>query len=210
MPLLWHDNGKRRCPKTVLREAIELEEKRITDKRHIFLTGPPRIGKTTIVLRVVDDLKIRGFKVGGMVSREILDGGVRVGFKITDLLNGVEGRLAHVNHKSGPKVGKYRVCLEDLEKVGARAILNACEKADLVVIDEVGPMELHSEPFKDSVLRALESNKIILGTIHWRAKTPFTEMIRRREDVEIVEVRYENRNVLPKILVEKILSRRIG
>lgn len=175
------------------------------DRQHIFLTGPPRIGKTTIILKVVSLIRDKNVKVGGMVSQEILERGNRVGFKVIDILNSVEGVLAHVNRESGPQVGKYRVCLEDLERIGAKAILSACEKADVVVIDEVGPMELYSEPFKDAVIRALDSGKIVLGTIHWRAKTSFTEMIRRRDDVKIVEVRYENRNTLPKTISEEIL-----
>lgn len=177
------------------------------DRRNIFLTGPPRIGKTTVVLKVINGLRERGVRVGGMISQEILERGVRVGFKIVDLLNGVEGILAHINRDSGPQVGKYRVCLEDLENIGAKAILDACEKADVIVIDEVGPMELYSDAFKSAVLRALGSGKIVLGTIHWKAKTSFTEMIRRREDVRIVEVRYENRNILPRIILEGILGR---
>ncbi|MEM2960078.1 MAG: NTPase [Candidatus Bathyarchaeia archaeon] len=177
------------------------------DKQHIFLTGPPRIGKTTVVLKVIDDLKRKGIKVGGMVSREILESGIRTGFKIVDLDSGFEGILAHVKQKNGPQLGKYKVCLEDLENVGARAILNACETADLIVVDEVGPMELYSEGFKNAVLRALNGGKILLGTIHYRARASFTEMIRSREDVEIIEVTYENRGRLPKIVAEKILRR---
>ncbi|MEM1550310.1 MAG: NTPase [Candidatus Bathyarchaeia archaeon] len=176
------------------------------DKQHILLTGPPRIGKTTVVLKVINYLLERGVRIGGMVSQEILERGVRVGFKIIDLLNGTEGILAHVNLKSGPQVGKYRVCLEDLERVGARAILDACEGADVVVIDEVGPMELYSEPFKDAVLKALNSGKIVLGTIHQKAKTPFTEEI-RRGNVKVIEVRYDNRNALPRIISEEIMSK---
>ncbi|MEM1716013.1 MAG: NTPase [Candidatus Bathyarchaeia archaeon] len=175
-------------------------------KRHIFLTGSPKIGKTTVVLKVINHLREKNVKVGGVISQEILERGIRVGFKIVDLLNNVEGKLAHVNCVSGPRVGKYRVCLEDLERIGAKAILSACEEADVIVIDEVGPMELYSEPFKKAVSKALESKKIVFGTIHWRAKTPLTEMIRRREDVKIVEVRYDNRNALPKIISEEILE----
>lgn len=183
-------------------QRMELPSK---DRQHIFLTGPPRIGKTTIVLKVISLIREKNVKVGGMVSQEILERGVRVGFKIIDILNNVEGILAHINRESGPQVGKYRVCLEDLERVGAKAISDACDKTDVVVVDEVGPMELYSEPFKDAVIRALESGRVVLGTIHWRARTSFTEMIRRRDDVKIVEVRYENRNTLPKIISKEIL-----
>lgn len=152
-------------------------------------------------------MREKNIRIGGMISQEILKDYVRVGFRIIDLLNNVEGILAHVNCKNGPQVGKYRVCLEDLEKIGAKSILDACERADLVVIDEVGPMELYSELFKNAVLKALNSGKIVLGTIHWRAKTSFTEMIRRREDVKIIEVKYQNRNILPKIISEELLNK---
>jgi nucleoside-triphosphatase len=177
------------------------------DKRHIFLTGPPRIGKTTVILKVTEKLRGEGVRVGGMVSSEILENGVRVGFKIIDLGSGVEGILAHVNQKDGPKVGKYRVCLRDLENVGVGAILSACEAADLIVVDEVGPMELYSKAFEEAVLKALESGKIVLGTIHYRAKTSFTSMVRGRRDTEIIEVTYGNRGSLPKIIAEAILGR---
>lgn len=85
--------------------------------RHIFLTGPPRIGKTTVVLKVVSELRDVGLKVGGMISQEIREGGIRVGFKIVNLKTGLEGILARIDQKSGPSVGKYRVCLDDLENV---------------------------------------------------------------------------------------------
>ncbi len=182
-------------------------ERLIESKHNIFLTGPPRVGKTTVVLRVIEELKRRGVKVGGMISQEIRERGIRVGFKIVDLNSGREGILAHVNRKKGPRVGKYRVCLEDLENLGARAILNACKAADLIVIDEVGPMELYSEAFKRAVLEALSGNKTVLGTIHYRARTSFTEAIRRRENVKIIEVTYGNRERLPKAIVEEILKR---
>lgn len=146
-----------------------------------------------------------GAKIGGMVSSEILEGGVRVGFKIVDLENGAEGILAHIRQREGPQVGKYRVCLRDLENVGVGAILKACKSADLIIIDEVGPMELYSEAFKDAVLKALESDKIVLGTIHYKVKTSFTDMIRSRGDVEIIEVTYDNRNSLPRKISELIL-----
>ncbi|MBS7635277.1 NTPase [Candidatus Bathyarchaeota archaeon] len=173
----------------------------------MFLTGPPRIGKTTIVLKVAEELRDMGLKVGGMISQETREGGVRVGFKIVDLETGVEGILAHINRRSGPPVGKYRVCLEDLENVGVKAILNACKGSDLIVIDEVGPMELHSEAFRKAVLEALNSGKTSLGTIHYRASSPFIDAIRKRRDIKIIEVTYGNRDGLSKTIAKEIFKR---
>lgn len=171
------------------------------------MTGPPRIGKTTIILKVVGRLKLRGVKIGGMISQEVLEGRRRVGFKIVDLETNREGLLAHVRQRSGPQVGKYRVCLRDLDEVGAQAILRACREASLIVIDEVGPMELHSRGFRRAVLEALNSGKVVLGTIHYRARTAFTTAIRGREDIDLIEVTYENRDKLPERIAREILER---
>jgi len=63
-------------------------------KRIMFLTGQPGIGKTSVLIKVLDALKTRGYKVGGMVSREIREGRVRVGFEIVDLQrDGKDGYL---------------------------------------------------------------------------------------------------------------------
>jgi nucleoside-triphosphatase len=87
-----------------------------------ILTGKPSVGKTTAMARTVDLLKQHGFGVGGMVSCEMRENGVRVGFEIQDLASGRRGWLAHVNGKSGPQVGKYRVSIGDLDKIGAEAV----------------------------------------------------------------------------------------
>ncbi|MEA2089738.1 MAG: NTPase [Thermoproteota archaeon] len=175
-------------------------------KKLIFITGRPGIGKTTVLLRVVGVLKIKGYRIGGMVSREVRERGSRVGFELVDVYTKRKGWLAHVNRSIGPKVGKYRVNLEDLEKVGVKAILHAVKNVDVVVVDEIGPMELHSSPFKKAVIQAFESGKPLLGTIHRYARDPLIHTIRTREDTEILEVTYENREKLHKTVIDKILK----
>jgi nucleoside-triphosphatase len=172
-------------------------------KRLLFITGSPGTGKTSILLNTIEVLKARGCSVGGMISREVRTCGARVGFEILDLSSGRRGWLAHVNQKHGPRIGKYRVNLEDLENIGAEAIAIAVENADVVAIDEIGPMELHSERFKEAVKRAVESRKLVVGTVHWKARDRLIQEISAREDVEIYKVTYENRGDLHGILVEK-------
>jgi len=178
-------------------------------KRIIFLTGRPGCGKTTVLLKTIEELKQKGFSVGGMISREVREGGLRVGFKIVDLDTENEGWLAHVRQPRGPKVGKYTVCLEELESIGVNAVLKATEKADITVIDEVGPMELSSQSFKKAVMEALNSGKTVLGTIHYRAKDPIVLAIKKREDVQIIEVTLANRDKLPAIITQEV-SKSLG
>ena len=175
-------------------------------KRLLLLTGSPGVGKTTVLLRVVECLKAKGYSVGGMLSREVRSDKTRVGFEILDLSSDRRGWLAHVNRKVGPSVGKYRVNLEDLDNIGANAIVNAAENFDVVVIDEIGPMELFSEKFKEAVRRAVEGGKLVVGVVHWKARDRLIEEVKKREDTEVFVVAYENRNKLHETIVEKAVN----
>jgi len=172
----------------------------------IFLTGLPGIGKTTVLMKTVDTLRKKGYRVGGMISSEIRIGGSRVGFEIIDLLTGQRGVLAHVNQREGPQVSKYRVNLHDLAQVGAEAIVRATEEADVICCDEVGPMELYSPIFKDTVRKALNIGKPLLGTIHSKAVDPLVDSIKSRADTEIIEVTFANRDTIHEVVVSKILK----
>ena len=174
-------------------------------KRLLLLTGDPGVGKTTVLLKIVEALKARGYKVGGMVSREVRSCGSRVGFEILDLAGGGSGWLAHVGQKTGPQVGKYRVNLKDLDTIGAGSITKAIENSDVIAVDEVGPMELFSEKFKDAVRRALESRKLVVAVVHWKAQDRLITDAKNMKDAEIFTVTAENREKLPTTIAEKAL-----
>ncbi len=137
------------------------------------------MGKTTLVERVIQAVPL---KCGGMITKEIRKIGRRVGFSVHDVLTGREGVLAHIHLERGPKLGRYRVNLRDLEEIGAAAIERALEECELVVIDEVGPMELHSERFIRAVERALESDKHLLVTVHRASNHHLAYRIRHEAD----------------------------
>ena len=172
----------------------------------ILLTGNPGVGKTTVLTKAVSTLKQKGYCVGGMISREVREGGTRVGFELLDLNDGRRGWLAHINQKHGPQVGKYRVNLEDLDAIGAEAITEAVAQCDIIAIDEIGPMELFSEKFKQATRKALESRKPVLAVVHWKAKDRLIREAKNREDTEMFTVTQENRDKLPEAIVEKAVS----
>jgi nucleoside-triphosphatase len=172
-------------------------------KRVLLLTGSPGVGKTTVLMKTVSALKEKGCCVGGMISREAREGGTRVGFEILDLSSGRRGWLAHVNQKSGPQVGKYRVNLEDLNSIGAQAVTEAVENCDVVAVDEVGTMELFSAKFKEAVQKALESRKPVLAVVHGKARDKLINEAKSRQDSETFTVTQENRNKLPETITQK-------
>lgn len=98
--------------------------------KNILLTGTPRVGKTTLVKRVVEGTRERG--AGGFYTEEIRDRGDRIGFKILTL-DGREGLLAHVSHKSRFRVGRYHVNIKDLEDIAVRSILDSLDKKLIVI-----------------------------------------------------------------------------
>jgi len=139
----------------------------------------------------------KGIRAGGMTSREIRRDGVRVGFLLRDLMTQEQGILAHAGQADGPRVGRYRVNLSDIERVGAASIRRAIEGADVIIIDELGPMELHSMPFVSAVKSALASPKPLVATIHKRASHPLLTEIRSDPTRKIIEVTEGNREELP-------------
>lgn len=170
----------------------------------VFLTGRPGVGKTSILLKAVEILRAKGYKIGGMVSQEFRKRGVRVGFEIVDLATGMKGWLAHINQTVGPIVGKYRVNLSDLNNIGVNSIIKAVEEADIIIVDEIGTMELFSTDFKKAVIEVINSKKPMIGTIHYRAQDLLINKI--KVDATIIEVTNENRDFLHIVLFNKIFQ----
>ena len=163
----------------------------------IGITGLPGAGKTHALLKVIEMLEAEGIQVGGMVTEPIVEDNKRTGFAIIDWSTKQKGAFAHVDIQSKFTVGKFGVDLNILEEVGVKALLKAVEDADVIVIDEVGRMEVESQTFIDTVKHALDVEKPLLLTLHKKSRNPLLQDIRRRDDVRILEVTPINRNLLP-------------
>ena len=140
--------------------------------------------------------------VGGMITENIVEDEERVGFYVTNWSTKQRGILAHTDMKSNVMVGRYGVNIEILEEIGAPAINEAAENADIIVIDEVGKMEVESKLFIESVKEAIEVDKPMILTLHKKSRNPLLQDIRRRDDVRILEVTPVNRSLLPYKIVK--------
>ncbi len=170
-----------------------------------LLTGPPGIGKTTAVSKVVLKLKSAGVIVGGCSTAERRSGGARVGFEIRDLTTGRTGELSSVTTKIGPRVGRYRVNLSDLANVGAAGLEAAAATSEVIVIDEVGPMELVSPEFRRAVRKCIESAKPMLAVIHERLDDDLLNELRAKA-ATLFELSIENRDKVTKELGAAVLE----
>jgi nucleoside-triphosphatase len=162
----------------------------------LLLTGKPGTGKTAIIREA---LARTGTKAGGFYTEEIRARGIRQGFKIITI-GGQEAVLAHVNISSPYRVSKYKVDIDNLNRLGVSALRQALEKADLIVVDEIGKMEIISPQFRESVRQATESGKRVLGTIMLNAD-PFADEVKRHSGVRTLTVTgVNNREVLEEVL----------
>jgi len=152
-----------------------------------LLTGRPGTGKTSLIRQSVNGLEDR---VGGFYTEEIRHQGTRLGFRLVTL-DGNEAILAHVNHAKKSRVGKYGVDVDSLERVGVAALKRAADRCDLVVVDEIGKMEMFSPEFRETVVALIDSGKRLLGTILLDAH-PWADTIKRRPQVKLITITRAN------------------
>lgn len=172
----------------------------------IGITGLPRAGKTQGLISVMERLK-EYYSFGGMVTESIEDNGIRVGFKLVDWITKDEQIFAHIDFDTSHRIGKYNIDLKILENFGIPIITDAIknESVDVVIIDEVGKMELESKKFREMVRTALNCNKPVLLTLHKKSRDSLIQDIRNMNNVRILELTPINRNLLP-YKIEKILK----
>lgn len=157
--------------------------------KNLLVTGRPGCGKTTLIESVIRKF---GNEAGGFFTREIRDHGVRKGFTLRTL-EGRTGTLAHVEIAGRVRVGKYGVNVEALESLAVPAIRGAVQQKKIVVIDEIGRMEIASEEFRRAVLDALASDAIVLAAIQ-QHPNPFADAIKARPDACVFHLAPENRD----------------
>ncbi|XP_034864360.1 cancer-related nucleoside-triphosphatase isoform X1 [Mirounga leonina] len=180
--------------------------------RHVFLTGPPGVGKTTLIQQASEVLKSSGVSVDGFYTAEVRQGGRRIGFDVVTL-SGMRGVLSRIGSEPPPgkrecRVGQYVVDLTSFEHLALPVLRNAGSSSSpgqrVCVIDEIGKMELFSQPFIQAVRQTLcTPGTVVLGTIPIPKGKPLAlvEEIRNRKDIQVFSVTKENRNhLLPDIV----------
>jgi nucleoside-triphosphatase len=168
----------------------------------ILLEGRPGSGKTTLARRIVAGLRERDIPVTGFTTEEIREAGTRVGFAV-ETIDGERGTLAHVDYAGPPRVGKYGVDLDAFEQMAIPAV--EAVPGVLVVIDELGKMELASKPFRDAVEQVFASDADVVATVHV-FRHSFTDALKARPDVQRLQVTAANRDDLVRVLVRKLVS----
>jgi nucleoside-triphosphatase THEP1 len=165
----------------------------------LFLTGNPGAGKTTLIRAIAE--RLEGIRCAGFYTEEIRRSGQRTGFRVVSL-DGRKATLASLGSQT-PRVSKYSVHVEQFEKLVLPVLDSVETPADLYVIDEIGKMEILSQPFRSMIGELLEQPANILATISKKGDG-FVNRIKRRSDVETIEVTRKNRDELAEKLARRI------
>ncbi len=155
--------------------------------KNIFITGKPGVGKTTLIKKIAN---FYGGSAGGFYTQEVRKEKGRIGFDVISL-SGEKGKLAREKYRSKFRVGKYGVNLADLERVGVKAVSQAIGSKGIVIIDEIGKMELFSHNFKDKVVKSLNSPKRVLAVVS-QSKNEFAENLKICPRLKIFELTKDN------------------
>ena len=170
----------------------------------ILLTGHPGCGKTTLIRKVIAQIPE---SIAGFYTQEIRSAGRRVGFVLLTL-DGRQSVLAHVDIRGSHRIAKYGVDIAIIDELAVPALYQGIEENGFIVIDEIGPMEILSPRFRQAVLDVLESPVRVLGTIVKRS-IPFTDALKGRSSVELINVQPDNREQLVQDLIARLSPGRI-
>ena len=167
-----------------------------TEHPIILITGQPGIGKTTLIKKLAQKT---GDKGGGFYTQEVRQSGARIGFEIVTF----NGQKCWLSKKSRERCFEdevqfksYRVNLSGIEKVAVPSLLNARDDGKIVFVDEIGPMEIFSNIFCNTIRELLNDDSLrMIGTIV-RRPYRFADEVKKHPRVRIMEVTHANRDTL--------------
>jgi len=181
---------------------------------NLFLTGPRRCGKSTMIRACV---KPHLAITGGFFVQRIMSEGKCHGFRLLEL----SARTAYELETEK----KGETDLEELDNVflaftqSGRSIINPAvfdtagkeilERSmaagkRLIIMDELGRCEAEALMFQDKVLEILAADVPVLGVLK-KEGNPFLDGIRRRKDVQILDFEQETAAAIRK-RIEKFLQ----
>jgi nucleoside-triphosphatase THEP1 len=174
----------------------------VGSKSVILLTGKPRIGKTTIIKKIINEIGLDIF--GGFYTEEVRDSKDRVGFKCVSI-SGEHVEIANVNSTSKTRIGRYGINVAKFEGFAIRILKEAIISKKIIVIDEIGFMQMLSKSFNNLVSEVISDKRIVLGTIPLEGDQVINN-IRNLSEVKIVEISESNRDVIIEPIVKEIIN----
>jgi len=170
----------------------------------IGISGPSGIQKSETIKSIINMLDEEDISIGGMLTEPIMEDNRRVGFQVMDWQTREKAVFAHLNLNSSVEIEGYGVDLDSLNEVGVKAIRNGANENDVILVDEIGKMQVESKEFYETVKKVLEVDKPLILTFEKKSRNPLLQEIRRRDDVRMLELTDVNKDILPYKVLDLI------
>ena len=129
--------------------------------RFILWTGPKHCGKTTSAVNLIQIARAEGFNVAGLLEPSLYHNSELLGFDVLDVKNQTRAPLAR--RKQGKrKAGSFNFFTDGLKFGNAVLNTEATKSADLIIIDEFGPLELKNRGWRRNIDSLLASSSAII------------------------------------------------
>ena len=164
------------------------------NRKHLFLTGPKQIGKSTVLRKLLQD---RDAKIGGFRTvRILLEDGASI-----HMVAPTETAYTDENRIFSRRKRVLYIDPSDFDRIGCGLLANVHD-CDLILMDELGPNEANSEKFRQAVWNVLNGERSVYGVLQV-ADSEFLDAVASRPDVQVITVSEENRDNMPRWLLEQ-------
>lgn len=159
----------------------------------ILITGPPRCGKSTLILKLIDYYSKKNIKIHGFLTPEVREKNRRKGFDIEEISSDIRFPFARIGYyKTEYKLGKYSVFIDEFEKVISNLENLDFEQVDLMIIDEIGKMELFSKKFQNFIIKIFQREFNIIATIGRNIKHPCKKALLNVPNLYKFDLNFQN------------------
>lgn len=163
----------------------------------IIITGPPKSGKSTLISRLISYYSQKDIKIEGFITPEVIDKNKRIGFDAIDINSKNKVPLARIgDYKTRYTLGRYHVFIKEFEHFIVK--LERIEEQDinLIIIDEIGKMELLSRKFQKLIRKLFNLKVPLIATIGQRLQHPLKQYILMIPNIEVINLNHRNQEAM--------------
>ena len=167
-------------------------------RRHLFLTGDKQVGKSTLLRRLIEAKKLN---CAGFETQSFYLGDERRGFIL-------HGRVQMPPYENDciccARVEARRSVpvLPVFDENGTKMLQQSrLSNSPYILMDELGKLERQADAFIREIYACLDSDKRILGVLQ-KCGSEHVEDITKRDDVTVITVTSENRELLFEQLIK--------
>ncbi len=143
----------------------EVFQNRKKSPQLIIVTGLSGAGKTTWCKQLIKAARDNGYKVEGILSPGIYDGIKKTGIEVVDLGSGERKQLARLRESGRSEISTPRWVFDPQSLGWANQRLQNASESDLLVIDELGPLEFLRNEGLLSGLERLDRGEYLVACV---------------------------------------------